>query len=33
MIDLSKEHHLPVLGILLGSPDWADEEEYGRLQR
>ena len=31
VIDLSKQDHLPVLGILLGSPDWADEEEYGRL--
>jgi hypothetical protein len=29
--DLAKEHHMRVLGILLGSPDWADEEEYGRL--
>jgi hypothetical protein len=31
VIDLAGEHHLRVLGILLGSPDWADEEEYGRL--
>jgi hypothetical protein len=31
VIDLSKQHHQPVLAILLGSPDWADEEEYGRL--
>ena len=31
VIDLSREHHQPVLAILLGSPAWADEEEYGRL--
>jgi hypothetical protein len=31
VIDLSKQHHLRVLGILLGSPGWADEDEYGRL--
>ena len=31
IMDLSKQHNLPVLGILLGSPDWADDEEYGRL--
>src|SRR4051812_22842202 len=28
---LAKQHHRRVLGILLGSPHWADEEEYGRL--
>src|SRR4051812_30747073 len=27
----SKEHHMRVLGILLGSPDWADDRDYGRL--
>jgi len=31
IIDLSKEQHVRVLGILLASPAWADEEEYGRL--
>ena len=31
VMDLSKEHHIRVLGILLGSPDWADAAEYGRL--
>ncbi|HKP20600.1 MAG TPA: hypothetical protein VJT68_03730 [Thermoleophilaceae bacterium] len=31
VIDLSKEHHVRVLGILLGSPDWADDDDYGRL--
>ena len=31
LIDVSKEHNVSVLGILLGSPHWADEEEYGRL--
>jgi hypothetical protein len=31
VIALAKEHHRRVLGILLGSPHWADEEEYGRL--
>jgi hypothetical protein len=31
VIDLSREHHVRVLGILLGSPHWANEEDYGRL--
>jgi len=31
LMDVSKEHRVRVLGILLGSPHWADEEEYGRL--
>ena len=31
VMELSEEHHVRVLGILLGSPHWADEEEYGRL--
>jgi hypothetical protein len=31
VIRLSKKYHLPVVAILLGSPAWADEEEYGRL--
>lgn len=31
IMDLSKQHHVRVLGILLGSPDWADENDYGRL--
>jgi hypothetical protein len=31
VIELSKKYDLPVLGILLGPPDYADEEEFGTL--
>jgi hypothetical protein len=31
VIELSEKYRVRVLGILLGSPGWADAEEYGRL--